>query len=364
MSYAFRDVSPGRYELSFSLINFGSFVRTMDIAAAPVTVNAVLQLALNAEVTVTGRRTFMNLADVENPAENLVGIAQSSSQGAITAQQLDVRPLMRTGEVLETIPGVITTQHSGEGKANQYFLRGFNLDHGTDLAQTIAGLPVNMPTHGHGQGYSDVAFMIPELVTGVQFSKGPYFADQGDFATAGAANINYATMLDRPIAHVDFGGQGFRRVLLAASPAVGTGHLLAAFEAAHDDGPWENPDNYRKFNGVVRYSRGNSRNAFAITGMAYHGEWNSTDQLRVARRHRGAGRPVRRHRSHRSRPQLSLQRLGGLAEGHEHHADQGHGVRHRLRPQPVFELHVLPGRSRSGRPVRAGRSPLHQRRRR
>ncbi len=277
--YTFSGVPPGRYELSFSLINFGSSVRTVDVVAGRLTVNAVLQLALNAEVTVTGRRTFTNLADVENPAENLVGIAQSASQGAITAQQLDVRPLMRTGEVLETVPGLIATQHSGEGKANQYFLRGFNLDHGTDLAQTVAGLPVNMPTHAHGQGYSDTSFMIPELVTGVQFSKGPYFADQGDFATAGSTNVNYATMLDRPIAHVDAGGQGFGRVLLAASPVVGSGHLLGAVEVAHHDGPWVNPDDYRKVNAVVRYSRGGSVNALAVTGMVYHGEWNSTGQL-------------------------------------------------------------------------------------
>ena len=164
-----------------------------------------MHLALNAEVTVIGKRTFANLADVENPAENLVGVAQSASQGAITARQLDVRPIMRQGEVLETVPGVIITQHSGEGKANQYFLRGFNLDHGSDFAQTIAGTPVNMPTHAHSQGYSDINFLIPELVAGVQFSKGPYFADQGDFATAGASNINYATTLDRPIVHVENG---------------------------------------------------------------------------------------------------------------------------------------------------------------
>ena len=145
-------------------------------------IDAVLHLSLNAEVTVTGKRTFANLADVENPAENLVGVAQSASQGAITARQLDVRPIMRQGEVLETVPGVIITQHSGEGKANQYFLRGFNLDHGSDFAMTIAGTPVNMPTHAHSQGYSDINFLIPELVTGVQYSKGPYFADQGDFA--------------------------------------------------------------------------------------------------------------------------------------------------------------------------------------
>ena len=120
----------------------------------------MLHLSLNAEVTVVGKRTFANLADVENPAENLVGVAQSASQGAITARQLEVRPLMRQGEVLETIPGVILTQHNGERKANQYLLRGFNLDHGSDFAIIVAGTPVNMPTHAHSQGYSDLNFLV------------------------------------------------------------------------------------------------------------------------------------------------------------------------------------------------------------
>ena len=143
-------------------------------ASGTLTTNAVMHLALNAEVIVVGKRTFANLADVENPAENLVGVAQSASQGAITARQLDVRPIMRAGEVLETVPGMIITQHSGDGKANQYFLRGFNLDHGTDFAIWVDGMPVNMPTHAHGQGYADINFMIPELVAGVQyFARGP-----------------------------------------------------------------------------------------------------------------------------------------------------------------------------------------------
>jgi hypothetical protein len=278
--YAFTDVLPGRYQLSFTLINFASIVRhDIVVASASLNINAVMHFAVNAEVTVVGVRSFINLADAENPAENLVGVAQSASQGAITAKQLDVRPLMRTGEVLETVPGVITTQHSGEGKANQYFLRGFNLDHGTDLAQTLVGMPVNMPSHAHGQGYSDLNFMIPELVSGLQFSKGPYFADQGDFATAGSSSINYVTALDRPIAHVDAGGEGYGRVVAAASPTVGSGHVLGAVELMHNDGPWVTADNYRQINGVVRYSRGDSINGFAITGMGYHGEWNSTDQV-------------------------------------------------------------------------------------
>jgi outer membrane receptor protein involved in Fe transport len=140
-------------------------------------------------------------------------------------------------------------------------------------------MPVNMPTHGHGHGYSDLNFLIPELVSGVQFSKGPYFADQGDFATAGAANINYASVLARPLVRAAGGGQGFGRVLAAASPRVGGGYLLAAVEAQQNDGPWERPDDFEKINGVVRYSRGDALNGFAITAMGYRGTWNATDQV-------------------------------------------------------------------------------------
>ena len=277
--YLFDNVAPGTYQLSIRLINFAA-VNHKDLTVQPgqvVTNNEVMHLSLSAEVVVVGKRTFTNLADVENPAEDLVGIASSASQGAITAKQLDVRPFMRQGEVLETVPGVIITQHSGEGKANQYFLRGFNLDHGSDFAMSVAGTPVNMPTHAHSQGYSDINFLIPELVAGVQYSKGPYFADQGDFATAGAGNINYATTLDRPLVQVETGTYDFGRALLAASPRVGRGHLLAAFETSTNSGPWTVPDSYRKYNGVVRYSQGDNVNGLSLTFMGYHGEWNATE---------------------------------------------------------------------------------------
>jgi hypothetical protein len=271
----------GDYEVTFTLVNFAAVRRPIhvDAAGAAVTVDVVLRFVLNADVTVTGKRTFTNLADAANPAEDLVGIAQSSSQGAITARQLDARPIMRGGEVLETVPGVVISQHSGEGKANQYYLRGFNLDHGTDFASTVAGMPVNMPTHGHGQGYSDLNFLIPELVSGVQYEKGPYFADQGDFSTAGSATINYASVLDAPVVRVGGGDEGFTRVLAAASPSFGGGHVLTALEAEHNDGPWIRPDDYRKLNVVVRYSRGDSVNGFSITGMGYRATWNATDQV-------------------------------------------------------------------------------------
>jgi hypothetical protein len=278
--YRFDTAPAGRLELAVTLAQFARARRQVTgTPAGTHEINIVLPLALSADVTVTGKSTFTNLADVENPVASLVGIAQSSSQGAITARQLDTRPLMRPGEVLESVPGLVISQHSGEGKANQYYLRGFNLDHGTDFSTMVAGMPVNLPTHGHGHGYSDLNFVIPELVSGIQFSKGPYFADQGDFATAGAANINYVNTLGHPLVRVTGGGQAFGRILAAAAPEVMNGHLLAAVELQRNDGPWTSPDQFKKLNAVVRYSRGDALNGVSATAMAYRGTWNSSDQV-------------------------------------------------------------------------------------
>lgn len=278
--YQFENVPAGNGELTLRLLNFNVVRRTLVVGSTSDPVpDIVLVLALNADVVVTGARTFRNIADVENPAENLVGIASSASQGAVTAAQLEARPVMRSGEVLETVPGMVISQHSGEGKANQYYLRGFNLDHGTDFSTTVAGVPVNTPTGAHAHGYADLNFLMPELVSGVQYKKGPYFADEGDFSAAGAANINYVNRLDRAELRASGGGEGWARVFAAASPQVGSGVLLGAVEVTHNDGPWVQPDDYRKLNGVLRYSRGDSRNGVSVTGMGYWADWNSTDQV-------------------------------------------------------------------------------------
>jgi hypothetical protein len=209
---------------------------------------------------------------------------QPTAASAMTISGADVnaQPFSRPGEALEVVPGLIVTQHSGEGKANQYFLRGFNLDHGTDLAISVDGMPVNMPTHGHGQGYADINFLIPELVQSVNVRKGPYFADQGDFASAGTVAIDYVNRLPKNIAELTFGSFGYRRALAAGSTAVGAGTLLAAFEGVGYSGPWDVSDNVRKLNGVLRYSQGTATDGFTLSAMAYSNGWNSTDQ--VARR--------------------------------------------------------------------------------
>jgi hypothetical protein len=278
--YRFDTAPAGPAELSFRLINFSAVRRNLTVTpGTPITANAVMLVASSADIVITAPRTFRNLAEIENPAENLVGVASAGSEGAITAAQLAVRPVNRAAEVLETVPGMVISQHSGEGKANQYYLRGFNLDHGFDFGQTVAGIPVNMPTHAHAQGYADSNFLIPELVSGVQFRKGPYYAENGDFSSAGSANVNYFNVLEQPIVSLTGGSFGYGRFLGAVSPKVGAGNLLTAFEWERDNGPWISPNNKDKFNGLLRYSQGNARNGLSLTLLGFRNHWHSTDQI-------------------------------------------------------------------------------------
>ncbi|MEF2266465.1 TonB-dependent receptor [Janthinobacterium sp. LS2A] len=210
---------------------------------------------------------------------NQLGVADSANAGSVTQQQLDARTSYRPGELLEAVPGLIVSQHSGEGKANQFYLRGFNLDHGTDLRTTVDEMPVNQRSHGHGQGWTDLNFLIPELAMRLDYKKGPYSAAQGDFSSAGAASVVYANRLTQGIASVGVGQNGFRRALLADTLDAGDGSLLYALETQRNDGPFTQPDRYRKRNGVLRYSEGYANNGFNVTAMAYDASWNATDQI-------------------------------------------------------------------------------------
>jgi outer membrane receptor for Fe3+-dicitrate len=233
---------------------------------SPLAWSADVQLP---ELTVTGTGTY----------NNAVGSTEAASGGFVTAKLIQSRPTLRPAEVLEFVPGVIVSQHSGDGKANQYYLRGFNLDHGTDFATLVDGMPVNMPSHAHGQGYSDLNFLIPELVDRISYRKGPYYADEGDFASAGAARIRLANTLPSGIASLTVGEHAYARALLAHSTALTTGKLLYAVEAAHNNGPWVNPERFKRFNGVLRYSLREGGVSQSLTGMAYTAKWDSTDQV-------------------------------------------------------------------------------------
>ena len=216
---------------------------------------------------------------VEGSRTSQMGIAESANSGVVTKKQLEARTVYRPGELLEATPGLIVSQHSGEGKANQYYLRGFNLDHGTDLRTEVDGMIVNKRSHSHGQGWTDLNFMIPELVTRLDYRKGPYYAEIGDFGSAGSVNVRYADVLPTGVANVGIGGNGYRRALVANSSAVASGHLLYALELFHNDGPFEVGDGYRKINGVLRYSQGDAKEGFNVTAMGYHGSWHATDQI-------------------------------------------------------------------------------------
>jgi outer membrane receptor protein involved in Fe transport len=216
------------------------------------------------------------------PTVTVVGTGVSNmdaaSAGDVGHDEIASQPLLRAGAVLENVPGLIVTQHSGEGKANQYFMRAFNLDHGTDLATEVDDMPINMPTHAHGQGYTDLNFLIPELISDLHYKKGPYYADEGDFATAGAVRMDFLNDVPNS-ATLGFGQDGYRRGLLMGSTGLGGGTLLGAADAYHNDGPFDNPDDYNRVNGVLRYHRGTDDDFWTITAMGYHGKWNSTDQV-------------------------------------------------------------------------------------
>jgi hypothetical protein len=217
---------------------------------------------------------------VRGRAEDLLGTAVSASQGAVGEADLADLPLLRRGELLEAVPGMVVTQHSGDGKANQYFLRGFNLDHGTDFAFSVDGVPVNLPSHAHGQGYSDLNFLIPELVDVIEFKKGPFYPEVGDFSGSGAADIRLVSKLPEGIANVQGGQFGYARVLLADSPKVGPGTLLYALEYNHYNGPWDLPERSNRYNGLLRYHWDDARDEVNLTGSAtWAPAWHSTDQV-------------------------------------------------------------------------------------
>jgi hypothetical protein len=183
---------------------------------------------------------------------------------------------------LETVPGLIITQHAGGGKANQYFLRGFNLDHGTDFAIFLDGMPLNLPSHAHGEGYADMNIVIPEFVERVDFEKGPYYADVGNYGSAGSAHVVFFKTLPQNFFQVEGGMYGYGRAVFGVSQKLGKGNLLYGGEAYHDNGPWTtHEDNFYKYNGLLTYSQGGDDDGFSITARAYRGTWHSSDQLPV-----------------------------------------------------------------------------------
>jgi hypothetical protein len=222
--------------------------------------------AVMGEITVTAKRL------------ELLGTAATASEGVVSDEELQLLPAYRPGQLLETVPGLIVTLHSGEGKANQFLMRGYNLDHGTDLETYVDGMPINQPTHAHGQGYTDLNFMIPELADAISYTKGPYYANVGDFGAVGSLRVSYRDAIPDQIS-ASLGTLGFQRILAADTSSLGAGQLLSAIEIQHYDGPFVTPDDARKINAVLRFSSGDDANGYSVTAMLYHQLWTNTTDI-------------------------------------------------------------------------------------
>ena len=269
-SFNISELPAGNYRLLVSSPGFES--KEIPVTVEPSGTPPPLRISL----TVSALSTTIN---VQGRADDLVGIADSSTQGTVGAREIQDRPILRSGEILETVPGVIITQHAGGGKANQYFLRGFNLDHGTDFAIFVDDMPLNLPSHAHGEGYSDMNTVVPEFVRRVNFEKGPYYADVGNYGSAGSAHLEYFKELPHNLFEVEGGMYGYGRAVFGVTQKLGSGSLLYGGEGYHDDGPWTHPDNYYKFNGLLTYSQGGETDGVSVTARGYHGTWHSSDQI-------------------------------------------------------------------------------------
>jgi TonB-dependent receptor-like protein len=252
----------------------------------PIYTGLGIALALSAgiaqahSVNDDGQVEELDAIEVEDGrGKDLIGLASSASQGEVSHAQFEYRPLSRNGELVEVVPGVVATQHSGSGKANQYFLRGFNLDHGTDFTTYVDGIPMNMTTHAHGQGYMDLNSIIPELVKNIEYGKGPYYAEVGDFSAAGYAKMFTMDKLSEGIVKFTAGEYDYYRTLVANSNKVGDGDLLYAGEFNLYNGAWTVPEDSKKFNGMIRYTLDRHDWGMSINGKAYSNSWTATNQI-------------------------------------------------------------------------------------
>jgi hypothetical protein len=269
-SFVVSGLAAGNYRLVVSNPGF----ETKEILVTLGTAGASAQLRIS--LVVGAVSTTIN---VQGREDDLIGVAESGTEGTVGATEIQDRPILRSGEVLETVPGLIITQHAGGGKANQYFLRGFNLDHGTDIAIFLDDMPLNLPSHAHGEGYSDMNTVIPEFVKRVNFEKGPYYANVGNFSSAANAHVEFFKTLAENFFKVEGGTHTYGRAVFGASQKLGSGNLLYGGEEYYYNGPWVHPDAYNKINGILTYSQGDDTESASITAHAYHGKWNSSDQI-------------------------------------------------------------------------------------
>jgi TonB family protein len=257
----------------------------------------------------------------------------AASARTVRDRDLRLRPTLRPGDLFRVTPGLMIVQHAGGGKANQYLLRGFDADHGTDVAFTFDGVPINMVSHGHGQGYADANFLIPELIERVEITKGPYFVEQGDFASAGAIDL---VTREGGESFVSFGGGSFdtlRSVAIVSPRFMDHVKPLFAVEAMQTNGPFDNPERFKKYNLFTKLTFAlSSESSLFLAASAYSGSWRASGQL--------PGRAVR----------AGLVDFFGALDPSEGGATSREDlyVNYRLRPSAGSELHALAYVSRYG----------------
>jgi outer membrane receptor protein involved in Fe transport len=205
----------------------------------------------------------------------------SASDSEATQDEISLRPRMRVEHVVEAVPGLFAVQHAGGGKADQYFLRGFDEDHGTDLAFFVDGMPINMVSHGHGQGFSDLHFLIPETIDTMEWTKGPYSARVGDFATSGSLSFHMADHMDESLARAEVGPEGSARAVVVESPDFGDRwRVMTAADISHEDGPFIHPDDYNSLKAYLKATHVfDDKSELSSTLMAYAGDWNMSGVL-------------------------------------------------------------------------------------
>ncbi len=288
-----QDVSVVSNEMSFNKITDNNgFVdfKNMPATAKQLLISCVGYQSITVELSsliLLDNIAIIGLTPKVSSLQEVKVIASANNGIFKTISDLDIhlRPINNSQEVLRIVPGLFIGQHAGGGKAEQIFLRGFDLDHGTDINISVDGIPVNMVSHAHGQGYADLHFVIPELIDKVNFNKGPYYADKGNFTTAGFVAFKTKDYLENNFAKIE-GGQfsTFRAItginLLKPQGDRRSHSLYFAGEGSFTKGYFESPQNFSRFNGVLKYHGSiNSQNTLTATVTGFTSMWNASGQI-------------------------------------------------------------------------------------
>ena len=269
--YEISDITPGPYTLIIRMVGYDTYEESISLQAT---------IPLNLDVSLT--RSPIHLGEILAQADRPYSTASSST---IRSFDLITRPVQSAQDLLNLTPGLVTAQHAGGGKAEQIFLRGFDADHGTDVAIAVDGMPVNMVSHGHGQGYADLHFLIPETVEKIEVAKGPYDAQYGNLATAGAISFKTKDHLEHNLVHLEGGRFNTGKLTaLYQIPLSNTTHQGAYFggQFYNSDGPVESPQGFRRFNLFGKFHTHISEEAkLAVSASGFSSAWDASGQIPI-----------------------------------------------------------------------------------